>query len=158
TKPQVALAVLREVAGDFGPSKLLISIAAGLPLAALEAGLGGGARVIRTMPNTPALVGEGATAIARGAAATDEDLRHAVTLFEAVGLAVTVPESSMDAVTGLSGSGPAFVFQFVEALADGGVRAGLPRVGAQRLALQTVKGAATLALGTGAHPGELKDR
>jgi len=113
--------------------------------------------VVRVMPNTPALALEGMSALARGRHATPQDLDTARRLFEAVGKAVVVDEALMDAVTGLSGSGPAYVFLIVEALADGGVKMGLPRDVALALAAQTVKGAAQLVLDTGKHPGELKD-
>jgi pyrroline-5-carboxylate reductase len=157
TKPQILGSVLAEIEDALTPEKLVISIAAGVSLATLEAALPKDCRVVRTMPNTPALVSEGATAIAPGRCATEGDLRGVTALFSAVGEAVVIGEASMDAVTGLSGSGPAYVFQFIEALADGGVRAGLPRDVALRLAAQTVRGAATLLLETGQHPGVLKD-
>ncbi|MCW1924233.1 pyrroline-5-carboxylate reductase [Luteolibacter arcticus] len=137
---------------------LLISVAAGLDTAWLEAHVPAGVRVIRCMPNTPALVGKGAAAFCSGKAATAEDAEVARLLLGSVGIAVELPESLMDAVTGLSGSGPAFVYMMIEAMADGGVRAGLPRAEALKLAAQTVLGAATMVLETGLHPGVLKDQ
>jgi pyrroline-5-carboxylate reductase len=157
-KPQVMDALLDEIAPAVDPRKLVVSIAAGVPTAAIARKLGAGARIIRTMPNTPALVGAGATALARGPHASDADLGQAVALFEAVGTAVVVEEHLLDAVTGLSGSGPAFVFLAIEALADGGVKVGLPRHVAMALAAQTVVGAGQLVLETGDHPGKLKDQ
>jgi pyrroline-5-carboxylate reductase len=157
-KPQVLDAVLAGVGPALGPGHLVISIAAGVPIAVLASRLPAGARIIRTMPNTPALVGEGATALSRGPHATEADLALARSLFEAVGLAVVVDEHLLDAVTGLSGSGPAYVFLAIEALADGGVKAGLPRATALTLAAQTVLGAARLVLETGTHPAQLKDQ
>lgn len=154
TKPQHAAAALASLpAGD----ALLISVAAGLSTEWLEARVPAGVRVIRSMPNTPALVGKGAAAFCRGKAATDADAESARKLLGSVGLAVELPESLMDAVTGLSGSGPAFVYVMIEAMADGGVRCGLPRAEALRLAAQTVMGAAAMVLETGIHPGALKD-
>jgi len=126
-------------------------------LAKLENGLGHGARVIRVMPNTPALVGASATAYALGRNATAADGRLAQTLFTAVGVAFQLPEPLLDAVTGLSGSGPAYIYLIIEALSDGGVAAGLPRDVATRLAAQTVLGGAKMVLETGQHPGALKD-
>ncbi len=157
-KPQMMDALLDEIAEAVDHSKLVISIAAGVPISALARRLGAGSRIIRTMPNTPALVGQGATALSRGAHATEADLAQAVALFEAVGTAVVVDEHLLDAVTGLSGSGPAFVFLAIEALADGGVKMGLPRHVALALAAQTVVGAGKLVLETGDHPGKLKDQ
>ena len=116
-----------------------------------------GARVIRVMPNTPALVGQGASAYALGAGATESDAATAQQLLSSVGIAIQVPEALLDAVTGLSGSGPAYAFVMIEALADGGVAAGLPRALAQKLAAQTLLGAAQMVLSTGQHPGALKD-
>ncbi len=157
-KPQVMDALLDEIAPAVDHSKLVISIAAGVPIAAIARRLGAGARIVRTMPNTPALVGEGATALSRGPHATEADLSEAVALFEAVGTAVVVDEHLLDAVTGLSGSGPAFVFLAIEALADGGVKVGLPRHVSLALAAQTIVGAGRLVLETGEHPGKLKDQ
>ena len=158
TKPDQVAAALAEISGAFGKNHLLISIAAGVTLAKLEAALSAGARVIRVMPNTPALVGAGASAFALGKNATAADGELAKKLLSAVGLALPVKESLLDAVTGLSGSGPAYVYQFIEALSDGGVAAGLPRDVATKLAAQTVLGGAKMVLETGLHPGTLKDQ
>lgn len=158
TKPDQVGAVLAEISGTFTKKHLLISIAAGVTIARLEGGLPAGARVIRVMPNTPALVGAGASAFALGKSATAADGELAQRLLSAVGLALPVKESLLDAVTGLSGSGPAYVYQFIEALSDGGVAAGLPRDIATRLAAQTVLGGAKMVLETGQHPGTLKDQ
>lgn len=157
-KPQAMDAVLAEIAPVIDGRKLVVSIAAGVSIATLARPLPAGTRIVRTMPNLPAVVGAGATAIARGPNATEEDATVARSVFEAVGTVVTVDEHLLDAVTGLSGSGPAFVFLAIEALADGGVKAGLPRAAALALAAQTVLGAAKLLLETGRHPGELKDQ
>jgi pyrroline-5-carboxylate reductase len=157
-KPQSIDALLEEIAPAVDAKKLVISIAAGVPIGAIARKLGAGVRIIRTMPNTPALVGAGATALARGPHATDSDLEQALALFEAVGVAVVVEEHHLDAVTGLSGSGPAFVFMAIEALADGGVKVGLARPIALALAAQAVMGSAKLVLETGEHPGRLKDQ
>lgn len=156
-KPQVMDAALDSVRDALPRSALVVSIAAGVSCGKIEEALGGAPRVVRAMPNTPALVSSGATGVARGAHATEEDVAVALALFESVGNAVEVPEHLLDAVTGLSGSGPAYVFLFIEALADAGVRNGLSRGAALALAAQTVKGAAELVLSTGKHPGELKD-
>ncbi len=156
-KPDQVAGVLKEIRAGFTEKHLLISIAAGVTLAKLEAGLPEGARVIRVMPNTPALVGASATAFALGKSATPADGTLAQKLFAAVGVAMQVKESLLDAVTGLSGSGPAYVFLMLEALSDGGVAAGLPRDVATKLAAQTLFGAAKLQIETGKHPGELKD-
>ncbi len=138
---------------------LWISIAAGVPLGRLEAELPLGARIVRAMPNTPALVRAGATALVANEHVGEADRSLARALFETVGIVWEAPEERMlDAVTGLSGSGPAYVFVFLEALGDAGVRAGLPREAADRLAFQTVLGAAKLAVESGRHPAELKDR
>jgi len=158
TKPDQVASALAEISGAFGKNHLLISIAAGVTLAKLEANLPANARVVRVMPNTPALVGAGASAFAPGKNATAADAELATKLLSAVGVAMQVKESLLDAVTGLSGSGPAYVYQFIEALSDGGVAAGLPRDVATRLAAQTVLGGAKMVLDTGMHPGALKDQ
>ncbi len=157
TKPQVFDRLLPEVAAALGPDKLVVSIAAGVPIAALRAGLPGGPRIARAMPNTPALVREGATAVATDGGVTDEDRALLRALFDSVGVTVFVEEPLLDTVTGLSGSGPAYVFMIVEALADAGVKGGLDRETAMTLATQTVLGAARLLRETGEHPGRLKD-
>ncbi|GAA5127609.1 pyrroline-5-carboxylate reductase [Luteolibacter yonseiensis] len=158
TKPNDVAAALATVAEkSSGQPKLVISIAAGVTLAALESAAPENFRVIRTMPNTPALVGHGAAGYCLGSRATGADAKTAESLLGAVGLAVQVPERLMDAVTGLSGSGPAYIYMVIDALADGGVRAGIPRADAVRLAAQTVIGAASMVLETGEHPAVLKD-
>jgi pyrroline-5-carboxylate reductase len=157
-KPQVMNQVMEELRPLLQPEQLVISIAAGIPLAALAAGLGTDRRLVRVMPNTPALLGEGASAYALGAGVRAEDEAVVRALLDAVGRSVRVPESMLDAVTGLSGSGPAFVYLMIEALSDGGVRVGLPREIATMLAAQTVLGAARMVLETGLHPGALKDQ
>jgi pyrroline-5-carboxylate reductase len=139
------------------PLPLLISIAAGCPIAKLEAHCGEAVPVIRAMPNTPAQVGQGACAYCRGAHAHDEHARQAEEIFKSVGTAVEVPESMMDAVTALSGSGPAYIYLMIEALVDGGVKVGLPREIAHQLAAQTVLGAAQMVIETGMHPAQLRD-
>ena len=156
-KPAQVPAVLKELRGHVSERHLLVSLAAGVPLASLEEGLETGAHVVRVMPNTPALVGAAASAYALGRSATAEDGQLVEGLLGAVGLALQVPEPQLDAVTGLSGSGPAYVYLIIEALSDGGVAAGLPRDIAHKLAAQTVLGAARMALETGLHPGVLKD-
>lgn len=155
-KPHQVGGVLGELRDHLTEKHLIISIAAGVTLAKLEAGVEG-ARVIRVMPNTPALVGLSASAFALGKSAGPADAQLATRLFSSVGLAFQVNESLLDAVTGLSGSGPAYVYLFIEALSDGGVAAGLPRDIATKLAAQTVLGAAKMVLETGQHPGALKD-
>lgn len=157
TKPNDIASALRSVGQVSEEPKLAISIAAGITLAALEANVPPGYRVIRAMPNTPALVGKGAAAFCAGSSATPEDSEVARLLLGSVGIAVEVPEKLMDAVTGLSGSGPAYVYLVIEALADGGVNAGLSRQDSIRLAAQTVLGAATMVMETGEHPAVLKD-
>ena len=157
-KPQHLPGVLDELRGKLTGQQLVISIAAGVRLETIAERLGPGPRLVRVMPNTPCLIGQGASAYALGPDATPDDDRLVRTLLEAVGLAVSVSEPSLDAVTGLSGSGPAFVYVLIEALADGGVRMGLPREVALALAAQTVKGAADMVLTTGQHPALLKDQ
>ena len=156
-KPQIMAAVLGEIAPAVTAQHLLISIAAGVSTATIRAALGKDARIIRVMPNTPALVLRGATAIARGRGLAPDDLATAEAIFGAVGRAVVLDEELMDAVTGLSGSGPAYVAIVIESLADGGVKMGLDRATAMTLATQTVLGAAHLLAETGLHPGALKD-
>ena len=156
-KPEQVAGLLAEARPHFGAQHLLISIAAGVPIARIEAALPDGARVIRVMPNTPALVGASASAFAPGKNATDDDVQLVQRLLATVGLACQVKESLLDAVTGLSGSGPAYAFVLIEALSDGGVAAGLPREIATQLAAQTLLGSAKLLLETGLHPGVLKD-
>jgi pyrroline-5-carboxylate reductase len=156
-KPAQVGEVLQQIKPAIAPGHLLISIAAGVPLAKLEGGLGQSTRIIRAMPNTPALVGASATAYALGQAATAEDAAVAQKIFSAVGLAFPLKESLLDAVTGLSGSGPAYLYLVIEALSDGGVAAGLPRDVATKLAAQTALGSAKMVLETGQHPGVLKD-
>ncbi|MDH5491301.1 MAG: pyrroline-5-carboxylate reductase [Myxococcales bacterium] len=158
TKPQVFDRVLPEVAAAIRPGTLLVSIAAGVPTTAIEAHMPEGVRVVRTMPNTPALVDAGATAISPGREAHAEDLDLVQRIFDNVGVTVIVEESLLDAVTGLSGSGPAYIFLVIEALADAGVKVGLHREVALKLAAQTVLGSAKLLIETGEHPGRLKDR
>lgn len=156
-KPQSIAAVMSELAAADKSDKLFVSIIAGTTLAALETGLQPG-RVVRVMPNTPCLVGAGAAGFALGSSATQQDADLVGRLLGSVGIAFPVSESLLDAVTGLSGSGPAYVYTMIEALSDGGVRAGLPRATATALAAQTVFGAAQMVLSTGEHPGILKDR
>jgi pyrroline-5-carboxylate reductase len=156
-KPQIMGAVLKEIGGAVDAGKLLISVAAGVHTRTLRGQLGKPARLIRVMPNTPALVLEGVTAIARADGLDPGDLETAQQLFGAVGRAVVLDEDALDAVTGLSGSGPAYVAIVIESLADGGVKMGLDRATAMTLAVQTVLGSAKLIRETGLHPGQLKD-
>jgi len=157
-KPQMFDRVVAELAGDKPtPPSLVLSILAGTPLEKLERAFSGNA-VIRAMPNTPATVGAGITAIAPGQLAQPHHLEQATRIFGAVGEVVEVAESYMDAITGLSGSGPGYVALIIEALADGGVAVGLPRAIATKLAIQTVKGSAQLLQETGMHPAQLKDQ
>jgi pyrroline-5-carboxylate reductase len=156
-KPQHMAELLAEAARSAQEKHLFISIAAGVPLAALEAGLGPKSRVVRVMPNSPCLVGRGASAFSLGMRATPADGKLVEQLLSTVGIALTVSEPLLNAVTGLSGSGPAYVYLMIEALSDGGVRMGLPRDVASQLAAQTVLGAAEMVLKTGQHPGALKD-
>lgn len=156
-KPQVMPAVLAEVRPHVTSRHLVVSIAAGVTLKALADALGAGTRLVRVMPNTPCLVGASASGYAAGSAATPDDVALVGRLFGAVGKAFALPERLLDAVTGLSGSGPAFVYVMIEALADGGVRVGLPRDVALALAAQTVLGSAKMVLETNQHPAVLKD-
>jgi len=156
-KPQIMAEVLREIAPAVEARHLLISIAAGVTTATIRTALNKDARIIRVMPNTPALVLQGAAAIAKGKGLEKDDLATAQEIFGAVGRAVVLDEELMDAVTGLSGSGPAYVAIVIESLADGGVKMGLDRITAMTLATQTVLGSAQLLSETGMHPGALKD-
>jgi pyrroline-5-carboxylate reductase len=156
-KPQILDKVLREIGDQLKPGTLVVSIAAGVDTATIEEAVADGVRVVRAMPNTPALVGAGATAISAGKHASVADLATAKALFDAVGITVELDENQLDAVTGLSGSGPAYIFLILEALADAGVKVGLARRNAQRLAAQTVMGSAKMLLETDEHPGKLKD-
>ncbi len=156
-KPQAMGNVLSELAPAVTKTKLIISIAAGIPTSFIEGYVKKGTRVIRVMPNTPALIGEGAAALAAGNAASENDLALARKIFDSVGLTVIVNEDLMDAVTGLSGSGPAYGFIIIEALSDAGVKMGLTRDVALKLAAQTMAGAAKLCLKGDRHPGQLKD-
>jgi pyrroline-5-carboxylate reductase len=156
-KPQILDRVLREVGDALSPATLVVSIAAGVDTETIEDAIADGVRVVRAMPNTPALVGAGATAISPGRRASETDVATARALFDAVGITVVLDEAHLDAVTGLSGSGPAYIFLILEALADAGVKVGLSRRDAQRLAAQTVMGSAKLLLETDEHPGKLKD-
>jgi pyrroline-5-carboxylate reductase len=155
-KPQAVPAVLKDIGPAMGPEKLLISIAAGVPIQTLSAGLPKGPRIIRTMPNTAVTVMEGAMAMASDSPAQSEDLETVETLFRPIGRTVRIEEKLIDAVTGLSGSGPAYVFMMLEALADGGVKMGLPRDVAETLAAQTLLGSAKMFLETRLNPGALK--
>lgn len=156
-KPHVLPAVAKEMAGSMANRHLVVSIAAGVPVSSLM-DMFQTDRVVRVMPNTPALVGAGASAYCPGPGAGEEDAALVEEMLTAVGICERVEEKQMDAVTGLSGSGPAYVYMVVEALSDGGVKMGLPRATATRLAAQTVLGAARMVLETGLHPGSLKDQ
>lgn len=156
-KPNIVPVVLKEVHSVVTNLHLLISVAMGVTIKQLEQSLPKGIRVIRAMPNTPALIRTGASVFTRGTDATLDDAELTSKLFEAVGTCDQVPEYMMDTITGLSGSGPAYVYMLIEALADGAVRMGLPRDLAYRLAAQTVVGAGKMVLETKEHPGQLKD-
>ena len=156
-KPNVVGNILQELKSNISTKHLVVSIAAGIPLSFIESLLNEGCRVIRVMPNTPCLVGEAAAGYALGKAATQEDGELVGQILDAVGKSYLLDEKLLDAVTGLSGSGPAFVYTIIEALSDGGVKMGLPRDVSTKLAAQTVLGAAKMVLDTGLHTGELKD-
>ncbi len=157
-KPQIVVEVLEEVGNAYCHDKLIVSILAGVTSATIEKYFQGVPRVVRVMPNTPALIGAAASAICPGRHAGQEDLAITRQLFETVGQVQLVDERQMDAVTGLSGSGPAYIYTVIEALADGGVREGLRREVAQALAVQTVVGAALMVRETGEHPAILRDQ
>ena len=156
-KPQTVPALLEAISPEVDRDKLIVSIAAGIPLPVLQHALADDSRIVRVMPNTPALVLAGAAGISPSAAATPADIALVERIFNVVGRATVVGDGMMDTVTGLSGSGPAFVFALIEGLSDGGVLMGLDRPTATMLAAQTVLGAAKMVLETGRHPGELKD-
>ena len=156
-KPQILSKVLEEISDSVRADSLVISIAAGVPVALIQTKLRKGTRIVRAMPNTPALVDSAATAIAGGEHAQESDLEDAKRIFDAIGITVVLDETLLDAVTGLSGSGPAYVFLILEALSDAGVKVGLSRRTAQLLAAQTLLGSAKLLLETNEHPGHLKD-
>ena len=156
-KPQVAAEALAIIAPFSGATKLLVSVVAGLTTAVMQKALAEGTRIIRTVPNTPVFVGEGMVAIAEDGPAQAEDYAVAEALFGPVARTAMMPEKLMDAALGVSGSGPAYVFVMIEALADGGVKMGLPRETALTLAAQTLLGAAKMCLASGKHPGQLKD-
>ena len=157
-KPQIMASILKETAAHLDISKVIISIAAGVPLAAIESCLNKDLRLIRVMPNIAASVKEGAAAITAGKHASKEDLKLAKAIFDSVGKSIIIEEELMDAITGLSGNGPAYIFLIVDALADAGVKMGLSREDALFLSAQTVLGAAKLLLETNEHPGRLKDK
>jgi len=157
TKPNDLATVLK--AGELGkfPEKLLISVVAGVTLEAIQGLTSDACKIARTMPNTPSLIGKGAAGFCLGARCEESDRELVRSILNAVGLCVELPEKLMNAVTGVSGSGPAYIYMVIEALADGGVRAGLPREDAIKLAAQTVSGAAEMVISTGLHPAVLKD-
>ena len=156
-KPQVLVPIVESLGSSLDSSSLVVSIAAGVTVEAIEQALPDHVRLIRVMPNTPCLVGKGACGVTAGTHATQEDVDLVCKLLGTVGVVEQVSEPLLDVVTGVSGSGPAYVFQMIEALSDGGVRMGLPRDTATRLAAQTLAGAAEMVLQTGTHPGALKD-
>jgi pyrroline-5-carboxylate reductase len=156
-KPQDIPTVLKEIGDHVREDQLVVSIAAGVPLSKIEPAFEAAVPVVRVMPNTPCLVGQGMAAIARGKHATNDHAETVLRIFNATGKAISVPEYQLDAVTALSGSGPGYVAVFVEALADAGVRVGLARDVATTLAIQTVLGTAQMLSQTGEHPARLKD-
>jgi pyrroline-5-carboxylate reductase len=157
-KPQIMANVLVEIEPHVTERHLLVSIAAGITLARLAESLQEGTRLIRVMPNTPCLVGLGASCFSRGGSATDVDAEHVRQILASVGQAFEVPEVLLDAVTGLSGSGPAFIYRVIESLAEGGTAMGLPAELALQLAGQTARGAAEMVLTTGCSPAELREQ
>lgn len=155
-KPQIMGGLLESSKEHITDKHLCISIAAGVPLSFMESKLAAGCRVVRVMPNTPALVLEGASALSPGANVSDDDMIDAKAIFDAVGKAVVLPEVYLDGVTGLSGSGPAYIFTLIESMVEAGLRVGLPREEAVALTNQTILGSVKLAIETAKHPGELK--
>lgn len=156
-KPQILPEICKKLKGNLNPEQLIVSVAAGKTLSWLKDNLGEGLKIIRTMPNTPALAGEGCTGIAASDAITEVELERVVNMFSSFGKAFVVKESLMDTVTAVSGSAPALVFMFMEAMADGAVKHGMPRPMAYEFAAQMVLGSAKLMQETGSHPGVLKD-
>ena len=156
-KPQFYETVIKEIRDTVKESQLIVSIAPGKSIQTITEWFGKPVKLIRTMPNTPAMVGEGVTAVCPAETVTEEELKEVLTLLESCGIAEVMPERLVDAVVSVSGSSPAYVFMFIEALADGAVRDGIPRKQAYRLAAQSVLGSAKMVLETGMHPGELKD-
>jgi len=156
-KPNIYKPVLEEIKGSVRKDQIIVTIAAGINLAFVEDVLGQDKRIVRTMPNTPALVGEGMTAVVPGNGSGQEDLKTVVEIFKGIGKVEVVPEYLIDAVIGISGSAPAYVYMFIEAMADGAVLGGMPRDKAYRFASQAVLGSAKMVLESGMHPGELKD-
>lgn len=156
-KPNVILSVLKDIAGSLHKETVIVSIAAGITLESLASVLGHDRKIIRVMPNTPALVNEGMTSVTPNVLVTEEEANEVVQIFSGFGKAALVPEYLIHAVVGVSGSAPAYVFMFIEAMADAAVLGGMPRAQAYQFAAQAVKGAAQMVLETGKHPGELKD-
>lgn len=156
-KPQMFEEVIPQIRGKVKEDTLIISIAAGKTMAWIEAAFGRTIKLVRCMPNTPAMVGAGCSGVCRNSQVSDQEMELCMKYLGSFGIAEEIPERLMDAVGGVSGSSPAFVFMFMEALADGGVKAGMPRAQAYRFAAQTVMGSAKLMLESGKHPGELKD-
>ncbi|MBC1482727.1 pyrroline-5-carboxylate reductase [Listeria sp. FSL L7-1485] len=156
-KPYTISEVLTTIKEKLTPNKLIISVAAGVTIADLEQLTTSETKIVRVMPNTPALVGEGMSSISPSASVTAEETAIVSKIFTSFGKAEVVPESLIDAVVGVSGSSPAYVYMFIEALADGAVQNGLPRDKAYKFAAQAVLGAAKMVLETGEHPGKLKD-
>jgi pyrroline-5-carboxylate reductase len=156
-KPQQVRGFLHEAKKTLRKDAVIISAAASVTTSLIERELGHPARVIRAMPNTPCLIRHGMTALARGRHATDEDIKTAQRIFGSMGRTLVVDEKHMDAITGLSGSGPAYVYMIIESLAEGGVKMGLPREISTELSAQTLLGASALVLETGEHPAKLKD-
>jgi pyrroline-5-carboxylate reductase len=157
-KPQTLASVLEETKEEFSDGQLVLSIAAGVNIESIRKKIGKKIAVVRAMPNIAVTVDEGATAISFGSYVSEEQQRIAISIFEAVGEVVVVPEAQLDAVTGLSGSGPAYIYMVIEALIDGGVKNGIPRDIATKLAIQTVRGSATLVKTSGLHPAILRDQ
>lgn len=156
-KPNVILNVLKDVAGSLNKDSVVVSIAAGVTLDSLAAVLGHDRKIIRVMPNTPSLVNEGMTSVTPNVLVSEEEAREVLSIFNGFGRAELVPEYLIHSVVGVSGSAPAYVFMFIEAMADAAVLGGMPRDQAYRFAAQAVKGSAEMVLQTGKHPGELKD-